>query len=1129
MNLRNLEWHENCIVKDVMIENLLIGKYYMLNCMPYKISTCFLKRLLLLCLVVFVLALHLGQAWGAPVTTNYSSSIPINNGDPARIAIDPATGLIFVAVPRLGKVLMFTQDGREVSSINTFERPLSVADDSSGKLYVGNLKDRSVTVMDSNGEYLFSLGNGNGEFGMPGDIAVAQNGSVYVTDSTRNKVNVYDSTTGIIQFSFGTAGNSAGQMLFPTGIACDNTNQEVYVVDQTNGRVEVFSFNGIYKRSFGSFGSGSGRLTRAQGIFLSVDNVYVVDAYQSSVEAFDKNGLFVSFIGSFGTDAGKLRVPADIAISGSKMFVTNTDNARIEVYDIVNPQGLTITPSSLFIETDTNVNPPAQSVDVAALVSGSTVTWTATASAPFGVTLSQTSGTVPSSVTVNVDVSGLSAGTYAGGVIFRSQDGTDYPLSVIVDVKQSLSQLLVSPGSIMMAYQDGILTSQTISIDSSGGNLAWTAATDVPWLTLSASSGSTPGSITVSLNQNVNTLSDGVYNAVVTISAPDALESPISVPVMLTVVRQKLTVSPANAIMVYQDGILTSQTISVTSNSNVQWTAATDAQWLTLSASSGSTPSDVTASLNANVNTLTDGTYNATVTISANDPNVVGSPAVIPVTLTVVRQRLVVSPDALDLFHQKDGDLATKSLLIQSSGGILAWTAETNVQWLTLSASSGSTSEAITVYLNQNADSLPEGVYNASVSIVSPNAANSPVTVSVTLKVVVAGTVIVNTNFDQSSFSINGADASYAGSGNTWRNDEIVPGVYSIQFNHLQGLRRPPVKTFEVKTGESVTIDAVYRPLPVANVIAAAKGPGDKNDSLVRIFDLSGNPVNQFLALSTNFGARIAMGDIEGDGSYEIIVAPGNGNKNKALFNVFRYDGSLITALQPLINTVYGADVAAGDIDGDGKSEIAMSILDVDKKTHSIIIYSADTNYALTERARFSFISSKEVNSVADIAFGDVDGDGWLELIVSHIIGGDYNANMVTVYAFDETLNATPLVSGSYPSGSTVSAMDLNGEGVDEIVIGYNNGVDSLAMFLNGDLTDYGTPPLTAFNKNNAAPNLSAMDTDGDAVPSLLAGMGDRRNNPAVMRIYNGYGMTKEIMAFEGSIYGVNAAFGVIK
>jgi hypothetical protein len=480
------------------------------------------------------------------------------------------------------------------------------------------------------------------------------------------------------------------------------------------------------------------------------------------------------------------------------------------------------------------------------------------------------------------------------------------------------------------------------------------------------------------------------------------------------------------------------------------------------------------------------------------------------------------------MFHQINGSMDTNVFLIESSGGVLNWTAAADVPWLSLSALSGSTSATVPISLNHFSDSLPEGTHNAKVSITAPNAINSE-TVDVELKVVIAGTVIVNTNLDAASFSIIG-DESYVGSGINWRGDEIKPGTYSIEFNYLQGYRRPAQMTFDVNTGESVTIDAEYRPLPVANVIAAAKGPLRANDAVIKILDLNGNTVNQFLALSTSYGARVAMGDIDADGIHEIIVAPGDNAHNEALFKVFRDDGTLITDIQPLVDTGHGADVAAGDIDGDGRAEIAMSVLDSKNRAHDVIIYSVNQSNGVDQIASIPFQSSRSAATVASIAFGDVDADGKDELIVSS--GGEQNGNIVSVYDFDEALNAMPLASGIYPEGSNVNAIDLYGDGVDEIIIGYSDGEDSLIMYLNGDLTDFGNPPVKVFKEDDAiytkvAPTISVMDTDGDNIPDIAAGLGASAKNASIVKILSDR-ETKELRVFTNANGGVNVAFGVI-
>ncbi|OGF57340.1 MAG: hypothetical protein A2Z21_02325 [Candidatus Fraserbacteria bacterium RBG_16_55_9] len=72
---------------------------------------------------------------------------------------------------------------------------------------------------------------------------------------------------------------------------------------------------------------------------------------------------------------------------------------------------------------------------------------------------------------------------------------------------------------------------QTLRIAGSG-TLSWQASVDVPWLSLSATTGTAPTEISVSTE--IAQLVAGTYQGQITITAPDAINSPLTVPVTLT-------------------------------------------------------------------------------------------------------------------------------------------------------------------------------------------------------------------------------------------------------------------------------------------------------------------------------------------------------------------------------------------------------------------------------------------------------------------------------------------------------------------------------------------------------------------------------------------------------------------
>jgi Viral BACON domain len=84
---------------------------------------------------------------------------------------------------------------------------------------------------------------------------------------------------------------------------------------------------------------------------------------------------------------------------------------------------------------------------------------------------------------------------------------------------------------------------QTLAIsDSDGGGLNWSAATDAPWLSFSFASGTTPANLVVAVNSSG--LPQGSHFGTITIDAPGAGNSPLSIPVALTVSSPPANTTP---------------------------------------------------------------------------------------------------------------------------------------------------------------------------------------------------------------------------------------------------------------------------------------------------------------------------------------------------------------------------------------------------------------------------------------------------------------------------------------------------------------------------------------------------------------------------------------------------------
>ncbi|MGI8745483.1 MAG: putative Ig domain-containing protein [Bryobacteraceae bacterium] len=306
--------------------------------------------------------------------------------------------------------------------------------------------------------------------------------------------------------------------------------------------------------------------------------------------------------------------------------------------------------------------------------------------------------------------------------------------------------LVVKPGSLTFTVQVGFGTNpapQTLSITSTGTAIPYTAAASTVnggnWLVLDSTSGSTPGTLTVSV-ANYGTLPAGSYSGAITIIS-GASNSPVMVPVTLTILAPPmLIVSPAALTFTQpaSGGTVSQQSIVVASGgapAHFTATAGTvnGGPWLFVNTNAGDTPATLTALVNAAG--LAPGTYTGSITVS-----VAGTGAqIIAVTLNVPASgALTVSPASLS-FHSPSvlGAPPTQNVSVSSSAGATPFTAAglvaTGPNWLLVTPRSGTTPANVTV--STNAAGLPVGSYSGSVIITPADPSIAPVTVSVALTV----------------------------------------------------------------------------------------------------------------------------------------------------------------------------------------------------------------------------------------------------------------------------------------------------------------------------------------------------------------------------------------------------------
>ena len=193
------------------------------------------------------------------------------------------------------------------------ETPVSCRiDEETSDLYVADPGRGKVLVFDSARTHVGDL---ELEDGRPIDAFVLGD-TVWVADGASYRVHLFEKSTRTrVRSLVDTAGLEPENRLFqPTKLWV--TEDEVYVTDFGDFKVKVYTRDGRFLRSVGSFGRGLGQFVRPKGIAVDrMGRLYVVDSGFDNVQIFNDEGALLLFFGGPTGQLGGLNLPADIHLS----------------------------------------------------------------------------------------------------------------------------------------------------------------------------------------------------------------------------------------------------------------------------------------------------------------------------------------------------------------------------------------------------------------------------------------------------------------------------------------------------------------------------------------------------------------------------------------------------------------------------------------------------------------------------------------------------------------------------------------------------------------------------------------------------------------------------------------------
>jgi len=236
--------------------------------------------------------------------------------------------------------------------------------------------------------------------------------------------------------------------------------------------------------------------------------------------------------------------------------------------------------------------------------------------------------------------------------------------------------------------------------------------------------------------------------------------------------------------------------------------------------------------------------------------------------------------------------------------------------------------------------------------------------------------------------------------------------------------------------------------------------------------------------------ASVAVGDLNGDGKLDIVVA--DNTYNNVGVQLGNGDGTFQPVVTYFSNGGHGSWVAIADLNGDGHPDVVVSSTcdaNIDCAKGGVVsVFFGNGDGTL--QAPVSYNSGGYL--AGTIAIGDVNGDGHPDLLVSnfcHAVNACDIGNVAVLLGNgDGTFQPAVTYASGDPEPSAVAVADLNGDGKLDVVLATVSNVSpyptSVSVLLgNGDGS---FRPAVSYDAGGSGPvSIAVGDLNGDGHPDV--------------------------------------------
>ena len=179
-----------------------------------------------------------------------------------------------------------------------------------------------------------SFGNGPNQFIYPTGLALGADGAFYFSEYGQGAERIHAfSAERVFLRQWGGHGDQPGQFSRAMSLTFGK-NDELFVADTANHRVQVFSTGGELLRVFGNDPEKGPGLKYPHDIACGPDGTLFLAEYGNHrISRYSPEGRFLAAYGRAGRGPGEFNAPRGVAVDDEgRVYVADTDNHRIQSF-----------------------------------------------------------------------------------------------------------------------------------------------------------------------------------------------------------------------------------------------------------------------------------------------------------------------------------------------------------------------------------------------------------------------------------------------------------------------------------------------------------------------------------------------------------------------------------------------------------------------------------------------------------------------------------------------------------------------------------------------------------------------------------------------------------------------------